>query len=149
MSSKNILAETTEKSLPTIWVSHGPIRLIHKIKHHSKHSEKFINNDIFVLFNTYLCCASRISLIYWPILWQTLKMLVWMEYYNLQTTFESTMSKIRKLRSREVKQLVQSLTTNWKMKKKKSKERFSESRHGLFFQAAFLATVHSPNICGD
>lgn len=146
MSSKNILAETTEKSLPTIWVSHGPIRLIHKIKH----SEKFINNDIFVLFNTYLCCASRISVIYWPILWQTLKMLVWMEYYNLQTTSESTMSKMRKLRSREVKQLVQSLTSNWKMKKKKkSKERFSESRCRLFLQAAFLATVHSPNICGD
>lgn len=72
-----------------------------------------------------------------------------MEYYNLQTSSESTISKMRKLRSREVKQLVQSLTSNWKMKKKKSKERFSESRHGLFVQAAFLATVHSPNICGD
>ena len=44
-----------------------------------------------------------------------------MEYYNLQTSSESTISKMRKLRSREVKQLVQSLTSNWKMTKKKIK----------------------------
>ena len=50
-----------------------------------------------------------------------------MEYYNLQTTSESTMSKMRKLRSREVKQLVQSLTSNWKMKKKKNQRRGSLS----------------------